>query len=68
MQTPQHKAIFVKKVSITTILTVENNENKKTRIECLTVNGSKKEKVVGQSLDSRDGEINCSHTGITCQC
>jgi len=30
----------------------------------------KKEKVMGQSLDSRDSEINRSptHTGITCWC
>jgi len=48
-------------------LILENNEDKTTRIECLTANAQKKEKVMGQSLDTRDGEINCSHTGITCQ-
>ena len=67
MQTLQHKAIFAKKVSITVILIFEN---KTTQIECLTVNAKtaqmKKEKVMGQSWASRDGEINCSHTGITC--
>jgi len=52
-------------VSITMILILENNET--TRIECLTANGSeKKEKVMGQSLDSRYSEINCSPTGIIC--
>ena len=36
----------------------ENNENKTIHIECLTANGSEKKKVMGQSLDSRDSEIN----------
>jgi len=42
------------------ILILENNENKTTRIECLTAKGSevRKEKVMGQSLDTRDSEIN----------
>ena len=35
MQTLQHGTIFVKKVSITMTLILENNENKTTRIECL---------------------------------
>ena len=52
MQTLQHRTIFVKKVSVTMILILENNENKTTCIECLTASGSEKEKVVGQFLDS----------------
>jgi len=42
MQTLQDRAIFVKKVSITMTLTLENNDNKTTRIECLTANGSER--------------------------
>jgi len=41
MQTLQHKAIFVKKVSITMTLIPENNENKTTRTECLTSTGKR---------------------------
>jgi len=44
MQTLQHGTIFVKKVSFTAILIPENNENKTTRIECLTAKGSEKRK------------------------
>ena len=42
MQTLQRRTIFVNKVSIMMILILENNENKTTRIECLTANGSDK--------------------------
>jgi len=44
MQTLQHRAIFVNKVSITMILSLENNKNKTTRIECLTAKGPEKRK------------------------
>jgi len=37
----------------TMILIHENKKNKTTRIECLTANGSEKEKVMDQFLDSR---------------
>ena len=53
MQTLQHRAIFVNKVSFTMLLIPENNENKTTRIECLTSH----KKVMGKVLDFRDGEI-----------
>ena len=60
MQTLQHSNICEESVSFTMILILENNENKTTRIECLTAKGSevRKEKVMGQSLDTRDSEIN----------
>ena len=44
MQTHQYTAIFVKIVSITMIFILENNENKTSRIECLTAKGSEKRK------------------------
>jgi len=55
MQTLQHRAIFVKKSVYygTMILIHENKKNKTTGIECLTANGSEKEKVMDQFLDSR---------------
>jgi len=44
MQTLQHRKIFVKKVPRTMSLIIENNENKTTRIECLTADGSENKK------------------------
>jgi len=43
MQRLQHRTISVKKVSITMLSILENNENKTTHIECLTANGAEKE-------------------------
>ena len=69
MQTLQHRTVFVKKVSITVILILESNEkqwkqnnsNRMLNVKRLR----KKEKVMGQLLDSREGELNCGPTGIT---
>ena len=53
MQTLQHRAIFVKKVSITMSLIPENNENKTTRIECLTSTGKRHRKRESDGLITR---------------
>jgi len=53
MQTLQHGTIFVKKVSITMTLIPENNENKTTRIECLTSTGKRHRKRESDGLITR---------------